>query len=84
MQLWPNPLSSENPANASIYLPAGGPARLELYDLLGRLVLQLPLVLDAGSSDVPLLLRHVPAGLYVWQLTAAGQARLQGRLELLP
>jgi hypothetical protein len=84
VQVWPNPAPTGRTATASIYLPAGGPAQLELYDLLGRRVLSLPLVLAAGGTEVPLPLRGVPAGLYVWQLTAAGHARLQGRLELLP
>ncbi len=79
---WPNPF---NPATRLAFrLPAGGPARLDIYDTSGRRVARL---FDgdapAGELHVDWRPAHLPAGLYLAALSQDGRLLARAKLVLL-
>jgi hypothetical protein len=68
-----------NPADSRIYIRVSGPARLELYDATGRIVMSTQ-VSDGNSYPVS----QLPAGLYQYRLLAAGGTYpASGRLSVI-
>lgn len=72
--------SFPNPASGRISIPfslaSRGPATVEVFDALGRLVAR-PLAGDhaAGTHEVPLDVSGLAPGLYVYRLTAGGDVQ---------
>ncbi|RSK31695.1 reprolysin-like metallopeptidase [Hymenobacter metallilatus] len=82
--IWPNPLPPGQ-GTLTVQLPAAGAGQVTLYDMVGRRAATLPaLPLAAGTTDVPLVLPALPAGLYTWRLTVDGRPAAQGRVQLQP
>ncbi|MEM1042311.1 MAG: PQQ-dependent sugar dehydrogenase [Bacteroidota bacterium] len=70
----PNPFRAETAL--TVKLAQAGPARVAVYDVLGREVaVLLDGVAPAGETTVTLAAAGLPAGLYVVQLEAAGATR---------
>lgn len=70
--VWPNPASGF--LGVSFSLPGGGPARLSVYDLAGRLRLERDLSgLGAGSHVVRLPASGLNAGVYLVRIESAGR-----------
>jgi disulfide bond formation protein DsbB len=72
---YPNPFnpSRSGAVMLSFALPEAGPARLAVYDVLGREVaLLVDRVLEAGSYEAMLDARTLPAGTYLVRLEARG------------
>jgi endoglucanase len=68
---YPNP--SRGPVEVHLVLEAPGPARLAVYDLLGRLVhIAFEAGLSAGRLTVRVDTPHLPAGAYLLRLDTAG------------
>ncbi|MEM6782163.1 MAG: T9SS type A sorting domain-containing protein [Bacteroidota bacterium] len=68
LTLAPNPLRQT--ATAAFDVTQGGPARLDVYDLLGwRVAAQPERLVPAGSQRVDWDLSTLPAGIYVLRVT---------------
>ncbi len=74
---FPNPARSAS-ATVSVELPEAGPARLAVYDALGREVaVALDGVQSAGRHAVALDTSRLPSGVYVVRLEAGGAVAVQ-------
>ncbi|MFN8178024.1 MAG: T9SS type A sorting domain-containing protein [bacterium] len=77
----PNPFGDRT--SIRFVLPAAGPARLAVFDVLGRHVATLvdgPL--DAGAHEVPLDAARFGSGVYFYRLTAGNETR-EGRITVV-
>jgi len=67
LRIAPNPASTS--AFLSVQLRGTAPARLEMFDLLGRSVQQLDLGTVGGRPSIQLSVQHLPAGTYWIRVT---------------
>ena len=78
--VWPNPASAEAAVRFSLAAPSD--VHLALYDVLGREVAAVDAGhLTAGTHRLPLDVSKLPAGVYVWRLSAGDRAEA-GRLTV--
>ncbi|HYE58535.1 MAG TPA: T9SS type A sorting domain-containing protein, partial [Rhodothermales bacterium] len=71
--VFPNPVQAA--ATLHLALPEAGPVQAEVFDVLGRRVLALEEARTEGEQVLALDAAFLPAGLYVWRVTAGGQVR---------
>ncbi|HEX8330414.1 MAG TPA: T9SS type A sorting domain-containing protein [Hymenobacter sp.] len=81
LELYPNP-ASETLTVRHAPAPGTAPAALKLRDALGRVVLTQPLPhIDTG--EVRVSVQHLPPGLYVGTVEAAGQLRASRKVSIV-
>ncbi len=80
LAVYPNPATDV--VNLAFDLLEAAPVQVSVYDMLGRLQMQLPLEnLLAGSHQKQLEVRHLPDGIYLVNI-ASGNQRVMRKLRL--
>jgi hypothetical protein len=77
---YPNPFV-EN-VNFKCWLPSGGSFEIQIYDVLGKQVLQHKEILEEGMHTIPLKINGMdyPAGVFTYQVKLNGKTQSSGKL----